>query len=521
MTTMKKAPYLLLVLLGAVHSFAAPLSLENRELPGREPSRDLTFFHPTAGQVYVRHLASDWKTSHAMTRVNDDGLWSITVEQLGLLPGHHQFKFLPDKKWEPGANRYLYINQDGLIARPPAVYLTWQTDPATTMTIHWHGDDEAEASEVKYRKAGGDGAWQSSIGSSEPFPDTGRFIHTVELSGLEPDTAYEFEVQSRRHTFKTLPATLTRPVKFVSGGDVFQHQYLMNPMTEAAGRLDPDFVVIGGDLAYADGKPEHVWRWHVYFDSFYRHLRGADGRIIPHLVTIGNHETPSYYCQDAKDYAPGPEWQRKEAPYFYRLYAMPGLPGYNVLDIGDYASFFLLDTDHTAPITGAQTEWLAATLAARAHVPHLFPVYHVPAYPSVRELDGGRYTRIRETWVPLFEQAGITLAFEHHEHAFKITHPIRAGKVDPEGIVYIGDGAWGVDTRVPHVAEHTWYLRKTGKINHVFEITLEKDRRLIRAIDINGRELDAFEQIVPTNKWQNSDGFRNFQPFQKGLAHDH
>ncbi len=50
----------------------------------------------------------------------------------------------------------------------------------------------------------------------------------------------------------------------------------------------------------------------------------------------------------------------------------------------------------------------------------------VAAYPGVRDINDPLSKLIRDLWTPLFEEAGIRLAFEHHEHAFKVTHPMRA-----------------------------------------------------------------------------------------------
>jgi hypothetical protein len=66
-------------------------------------------------------------------------------------------------------------------------------------------------------------------------------------------------------------------------------------------------------------------------------------------------------------------------------------------------------------------------------VPHLFPVYHVPGYPSVRAFDGATSAQVREHWAPLFERAGVRVAFENHDHAYKRTHPIRAGAATRPG----------------------------------------------------------------------------------------
>ncbi len=75
------------------------------------------------------------------------------------------------------------------------------------------------------------------------------------------------------------------------------------------------------------------------------------------------------------------------------------------LDFGDYLSLIFLDTDHTSPIEGAQTDWLAKTLKEREDFPTVFAFNHVPAYPSFRPFDGtaekeGTGEGNRKHWVP-------------------------------------------------------------------------------------------------------------------------
>ena len=489
--------WLLLALMASVSAWAEPLSLGQRLLPGIEPTPNLVLHHEDATDVFVRHSGDDWSRSYPMSRTAEGApTWTISTGKLGWLPGSYEFKFIVNTKWEGGGNRYAYVNADRLIARPPALYLTWQRDPDTTMTIHWHSDSERDTSAVQYKSQAATD-WLQTVGTSIPFPDTGRFIHTVELTGLDPDTIHEFRLPgSETYRFRTLPSTLSRSVRFVEGGDVFESGDVMDRMNRYAGSLQPDFAVIGGDLAYADGLAEHVWRWHRMFDSFYHHLRTPEGLIIPIIVAIGNHEVQKYYLSSHDDYMPGVEWQLKVAPYFYRLFAMPGLPGYQTLDVGDYASFILLDTGHTVPVAGQQTEWLAAQLNERRTVPHLFPVYHVPAYPAHRNPNDPLNSEIRREWVPLFEEAGVQLAFEHHDHAFKVTHPLRGDTVDPDGIVYIGDGAWAVGLRRPHTPEEAWYIRKSAMVHHIIEVKLEADGRTVRVHDIDGNILDEFSQAV-------------------------
>jgi len=39
---------------------------------------------------------------------------------------------------------------------------------------------------------------------------------------------------------------------------------------------------------------------------------------------------------------------------------------------------------------------------------------------------------------------------KYHDQAFTIAHPLKGGKVDPDGIVFVGDGAWDVNVRIPN-----------------------------------------------------------------------
>jgi len=183
---------------------------------------------------------------------------------------------------------------------PPALYLTWQRDPARTMTVCWHTLDEANP-QVFYRPLGGPTNWLTQLGYSRPLAGTVRIVQIAELTGLQPATDYEFCFWpgERRFKFRTAPADLSRPVRFISGGDVYHERKWMDAMNELAGKFDPLFVVIGGDLAYAGDKdkPEKMERWDTYFESWKAKARTPDGRLVPLLVSIGNHEVRGSWHQ--------------------------------------------------------------------------------------------------------------------------------------------------------------------------------------------------------------------------------
>ncbi len=122
---------------------------------------------------------------------------------------------------------------------------------------------------------------------------------------------------------------------------------------------------------------------------------------------------------------------------------------YATLDFGDYLSLVLLDTGHISKIDGEQTAWLDKTLVERADRPHLFVANHVPAYPSFRDfeeniLEPWTGALNRKHWVPLFERHNVDVVLEHHDHTFKRTHPLKDGVADAGGVLYLGDGSWGM-----------------------------------------------------------------------------
>ena len=93
---------------------------------------------------------------------------------------------------------------------PPALYLQWQRNPTTTMTIHWHTVGEART-ELFFRPLGQTN-WQSAAGMAKPFVGTERTVLIVELTGLHPATDYEFCFQpgARVFKFRTMPKDLSQ-----------------------------------------------------------------------------------------------------------------------------------------------------------------------------------------------------------------------------------------------------------------------------------------------------------------------
>lgn len=382
--------------------------------------------------------------------------------------------------------------------QPAGLYLSWQRDPTRTMTVDWHTLDDTRRPVVEYRREGSDG-WRAIEGEQFPFPFSDRFINRVELTGLDPYTFYEFRFapRTRVYRFRTMPENANRPVRFATGGDV----QLRPDTSRTAASWGPDFMLFGGDLAYGNGDPRRVEQWYRFFENTRDFFVAPDGRLIPMVVAIGNHEVFSTSRLEAEDldadYARR-EWglEHNDAPFFNAFFPMPGVPEYGVLDFGDYLSVILLDSNHRNRVGEEQAEWLASVLEERRQVPHVFPIYHVPAYPSVRRFDGSTNVDIREHWVPLFERFGVRVAFENHDHVYKRTYPIRENRISSHGVVYLGDGTWGVNPRVvgrDH-DEPAWYLKRAESVRFFTLVTVHGPHQHFLMVDHEGNVFDEYPE---------------------------
>jgi len=103
---------------------------------------------------------------------------------------------------------------------------------------------------------------------------------------------------------------------------------------------------------------------------------------------------------------------------------------------------------------GTQGSWIDSQLQTTVNDPrHLWrtALYHVPLWPSVRELGDSSVKATREAWSPLFDKYSLHVGFENHDHSYKRTKPIRNQQVaaDGNGTIFLGDGSWGVTPRTP------------------------------------------------------------------------
>jgi acid phosphatase type 7 len=352
--------------------------------------------------------------------------------------------------------------------QPRQVVLTWQSDPSTSMTITWRTDDREEIHSLRFAKSPSarNRRWTTLEAETFTFSETSALLHTVELRDLDPGQKYYVVIEHPEYPdkfhFQTMPDDRNRrELVFLAGGDSRSRRDVRQEMNELAAREEPDFIIFDGDFINTALDEQ---QWDEWFDDWHEQLITPDGRRIPVIPAIGNHEVDGSYLQP-----------RSKAPFYLNRFIVPEPRNWYVLELSPDLVLVTLDSDHLTEVT-EQTEWLDNTLEANRDKRWKLVQYHVAAWPSVRDFEGDLPRKIRQHWIPVLERHNVDIVIEAHDHAYKKTVPIRNNSRDDEnGIVYLGDGGWGAPIRDTKNPEEYWWLEEAVKIDHFWKFTLSRD----------------------------------------------
>jgi len=257
----------------------------------------------------------------------------------------------------------------------------------------------------------------------------GRFIIT--FSGLQPATLYEYEILTHRgvrlaqHPVRTAP-TDGRAFRFVALGDTGVGDRHQNRVARRMREARPDLIIHTGDLIYPKGRLEDH---HRKFFQPYAELLAT----VPLYACMGNHE-----CRL-------PDVERVPESFVLPPNGPAGVPpGRNYWFDWGCARFIAIDSNNDQPFF-AETivPWLEQVMpSAGDRWKILFfhePVHTQAKYPPAEKL--------LSTIVPVLEAHGAHLVLCGHNHLYERSHPVRDGRVVPQGqgTVYVTTGAGGAN----------------------------------------------------------------------------
>jgi len=310
------------------------------------------------------------------------------------------------------------------------------------------------------------------------YPKNGRFVaqdgealspgwayekamwHVVELTGLEPNTVYHYRCGaegkwSSDYYFRTAPKYSSNTVvKIAVFGDSRGGWNALAECFQAAKKEGAQLIVFTGDLTNEATQPE--------YDGFFSASRGVL-EYIPFMPVHGNHE--------------------RELITYFGEFALPGNEKYFSFDFGPIHFTYLYS--YTEADVAQQCPWLLKDLSITS-LPWKIVVAHKTIYSSGTH---GITPYLMQYWVPIFDKTGVDFYINGHDHIYERSWPIKEGKIDPNGTVYITTG--GAGAPLYPVKHGNWWTAVAESAHHYIILLARSDEIEMTVKRIDGSVLDS------------------------------
>lgn len=388
---------------------------------------------------------------------------------------------------------------------PSGVHIAYGEDPSTTMVVQWVGP-ASTPTHVAYGEASVDE--DRAEGDAYPVTASNRTPYAATLEGLEPHTTYRYQVvmgdeASTEHSFSTAPEpgtpTSMRITAFgdhgveapTDGGD--GRAPVEN--TELAASLEPTMHLVPGDLSYADGDET---LWNLYTEQ----IEGFASQV-PFMTVPGNHEREAEHGfdhYDARFHMPTEEGEG----WWSMQYANVQIVGINSERAcqqeapggPDATEDPARSCQTSGPVDAyePQLRFVDATLRDGAADPdidwQIVLLHHVVWSSSARHDPS---VGLVEHYLSLFDEHGVDIVIQGHNHVYERTHVIREGAFAEEGTVYVTNGMGGFGTYGFQEDQPAWSAARVNESYGTLVLDLEPETMQGRFIALDGSHLDGFE----------------------------
>jgi hypothetical protein len=370
-------------------------------------------------------------------------------------------------------------------------YLEIAGNGSTSIVVNWHSCRTTDTFAYRALSAVD---WVTEAAVSKEFPFRPEKIHSVELTGLNPATVYEFRPGESSETkrFRTVPAISNMRIAYASDmhtkTDPGDPEGRFNIINDLMGAAEPDLLIAVGDILGDEGDFDHngcgeeqAVLWARWIDDLEARLIRDDGTLIPVNYLVGNHDARG---DDAFAYI------GRLFHWPYNKSAFVPSKGYGYCELGNSVLVIgLMSGVYGNPKLLEQVGWVSDLLAEKAaNFTHITICGHIGPFPSIF-LFGNQYDSsfarkaLRRELVPILQTyPNIRFFISGHEHNFFASKPVtilpgeedftvagvdtpndpghftpggphpngpngnaRRWKLDPAGIVYIGQGAWSAE----------------------------------------------------------------------------
>ena len=371
-------------------------------------------------------------------------------------------------------------------------------DNSISRTIMWQSDNSEADAVIEYRLKGAEKS--QTIGATDKaFTDDGSttYIHEATLTGLTPNTKYEYRVgygtdrRSDWYRLETAGASVydvliypdSQSGDYSQWEEIVKNSALRNPRTA--------LYISMGDLV---DNGEHAYQWRTWLNS----IKPLSANV-PLATTLGNHEM---YTLD---------WKMREPYAYLNYFAVP--PNGNEIfnrryysyDFGD-VHYVVLDTmlyesnhednhdTHHPDLYDVQVQWLRQDLMANTKKWTVVLMHRDPFQYAFDRSDANRAVGFDDEGVlfmPIFDEFNVDLVLSAHLHSYRNRGHVRNFERDASGPLYILTGIAG-DARRPKWKQHPLdvYVAPDRDKNNYMTMTVTPNKLIVKAFLPDGTQLD-------------------------------
>lgn len=319
--------------------------------------------------------------------------------------------------WAPAAGAAAPVEPS---PSPSRIVLNPTATPATSQLVTWRTDAATTGGRAEIAPAAG-GATVSvpaTVGATVSFEGWayGSIHHTVELTGLAPDTAYRYRVGGEAGwspwmEFRTARPDGAKPWSLLYFGDAQNGlDVSWRPVVDQAFQRAPEaeLALYAGDLI---NRSSNDYEWSQWFDG----VAGHAERINTMPIT-GNHEKSgdSGQVQFREHFAnPGNGPADAAATVWYT----------------DYQGVRLIALDGNGTALFEQVDFLREALAKNPNRWSIVSI-HQPVFSGSTGRDN---LLLRQMLLPILEEFDVDLVLQGHDHVYARGH-LRSGETSTPGV---------------------------------------------------------------------------------------
>lgn len=390
---------------------------------------------------------------------------------------------------------------------PDRIMLTWEGEPHDSQAVTWRTSNKISTSYAQICEATATPDLEARVdvykASSEVLVSDVNIAqyHSVNFIGLSPNTTYAYRVGDSTIWSEWLHFTTAdnanSPFSFIYFGDA------QNDLKSRWSRVirgaysnmpKADFLLHAGDLVNY-GARDHEWGEWFYAGGW---IYG----MMPSIATPGNHE-----------YVRVEGMRRELSTHWKPTFRFPhnGPEGFDeTVYYMDYQGTRIISLNSTAfgydkEAGQIQTEWLEGVLADNPNTWTIVTM-HYPIYSSKYGRDN---PRLRKALQPLFEEYGVDLVLQGHDHTYGRggeNIPTGTKKQSIDGPVYVVSVS---GPKMYDVSMEKWMRRGASNTQLYQLIHVSEDKLRFEAYTVLDELYDAFE-LYKTNGGQTQ--YKDFSP---------